>query len=160
MLGANKCKRHSRTEQMQMTHPYAIRQRPRGRPFPRGHKFGHRFKKGNPDGTINLRGRPRTNARLYGEYVKMLNRPFRVSEIRLLPRWLRPHVREYAKTKQLLWCDVLAVAVGTRAAQGDVRAAREIRSATEGGKLAVRGEIELFNHDLISQLLARRPSGD
>lgn len=53
-----------------------------------------------------------------------------------------------------------AMAIGLEMLKGDVSAAREIRSATEGEKLAVRGEIELFNHDLISQLLARRPSGD
>ncbi len=64
--------------------------------------------------------------------LEILASPFPPSEIESLPRWLRPYVREYAQGETINWCEVIAVAVGTRAALGDVKAAHEIYRATEG----------------------------
>lgn len=113
---------------------------------------------GELDPRINAGGRPKKIGEAYARILEC------VYPRELIEKSETYHlaVTKYSggATAEITYAEAIAIRGALGAVSGDVSAAREIRSATEGEKLAVRGEIELFNHDLISQLLARRPSGD
>lgn len=101
--------------------------KPRGKPFPKGNKLGApRFTANLPDGTptdlrINRSGR----AVLLGQSFK---------------NWLETDSVEHP---ELTNAEVVACSVGTLAILGNIAAVTELRKATEGDKTTLSGGLEL-----------------